>query len=226
MNKIFILLFLGLMISFVSAVPPQTALPEDGFDIRTGIADTLKMNQGYDFHIHVFNSSNGYPITQDINCTLHLYNSSGHHLFEGDDLNPSHSFDYGWYVDKYNFTEVGYIEYIAQCSTTVQAGYNAGGFVAGSILITTTGKGSGNTLPLFLFLGGFLIFAVALYSRNEFFGYFSGLIFVMAGVYMMIYGLGSQWDIYTQTLSFISLGLGLILMMVSAYETIWGGREE
>jgi len=221
-NKIFLLFLLGVFLfPLVSAVPPfQTGASTTGFEIRTGIADTMKLNQNYDFHVHVFNISNGVPIRTGTTCYLHIYNSTGHHSFEGYDSVASHDFDYGFFVDSGNFTEVGYHPYIVQCNST-----NQGGWVAGRFLITTTGNQSGNTLPLFLLLGAFIILAVALSTKNEFFGYFSGLVFAMAGVYMMIYGLGEQWNIYTQTISYISLGLGLILIIVSAYETIWGGEE-
>ena len=43
---------------------------------------------------------------------------------------------------------------------------------------------------------------------------------------MMIYGLGETWDMYTRTLSFISLGFGFILIIVSAYELIDSGGED
>jgi len=92
--------------------------------------------------------------------------------------------------------------------------------------VTTTGRDGGNALPLFMWLGGFAVLALGLWQKNEYFGFFSAAIFIVAGIYMMIYGLGDVWDTYTRALSFVSLGLGLILGFLSTIEMFYHPLSE
>jgi hypothetical protein len=88
---------------------------------------------------------------------------------------------------------------------------------------------------LFLALGGFIIFIIAVLTRNLYIGFISGAVFIVLGIYLMIFGLGSISDFYTQTLSYVSLGFGLLIFLSAAYEAItdtgihlWkkGGEDE
>jgi hypothetical protein len=98
--------------------------------------------------------------------------------------------------------------------------------------VTTTGQKDFNTLPLFLLLGGFIIFGFASYLKNEYIGLLSGFLFIVAGVYMMIYGLGIFLDMYTRAIAFITLGIGLMVCFIAMVEMfytdlgIMGGRDE
>lgn len=86
--------------------------------------------------------------------------------------------------------------------------------------ITTTGNDSNNVILLFLALGGFIIFMIAILTRNLYIGFISGTFFIVLGVYFMIFGLGDTADFYTQTLSYFALGFGLLIMLSAAYEAI------
>jgi hypothetical protein len=79
--------------------------------------------------------------------------------------------------------------------------------------VTTTGNSNNNTIPLFLALGGFIIFIIAVLTRNLYIGFISGAVFIVLGIYLMIFGLGSISDFYTQTLSYVSLGFGLLIFL-------------
>lgn len=98
--------------------------------------------------------------------------------------------------------------------------------------VTTTGKDNWNTLPLFLLLGGFIIFGFASYLKNEYIGLLSGMLLIVAGIYMMIYGLGLFQDMYTRAISFITLGIGLMISFIAVVEMfytdlgIMGGKED
>lgn len=75
---------------------------------------------------------------------------------------------------------------------------------------------------LFLILGIFLV-GLGIYQGNAIFGFLGALLFIMNGVYVMIYGLNNVQDLYTRSLAGVSLGLGLIFMFVAAYEWLsWG----
>ncbi len=135
MRNLLVLFTMLLFASLVSAAPPQASQPEFGYDIRSGVADSLKQGEDFDFHAHVFNSSNGVPITSDTSCYLHIYTLDGHHQYEGMDEVASHDFDYGWDVAGANLTNLGHHEYIVQCNNSV-----AGGFYSGGFIITESGR--------------------------------------------------------------------------------------
>ena len=101
--------------------------------------------------------------------------------------------------------------------------------------VTTTGNDNNNTIPLFLALGGFIIFIIAILTRNLYIGFISGTVFIVLGIYLMIFGLGTMADFYTQALSYFAIGFGLLIMLSAAYEaiadtgaTLWkkGGKDD
>lgn len=85
---------------------------------------------------------------------------------------------------------------------------------------TTTGNNNNNTVPLFLGLGGFILLIFAFVLRNNYLGFMSGVLFIILGIYTIIYGLGFVSDLYTQAISYVSIGLGLFIFLASAYAAI------
>lgn len=83
--------------------------------------------------------------------------------------------------------------------------------------VTTTGGNS--SMPLFLIIIGLaLIFMVIfLITKEHIFGVISGMIFMVTGVFVMIYGIGSLADDYTRAISIVCIGLGLLFTIASAY---------
>lgn len=86
--------------------------------------------------------------------------------------------------------------------------------------ITTTGTNKGDNLPLFLSIGAVILLIIAIYTKNLYFSFISGVIFLISGIYMMIYGLESIADFYTRAFAYIEIGLGIIFTLASAYELI------
>ena len=71
MRKLLLFLIFGIILtSVITAAPPQASSSNSDFDIRTGVADTFIAGENFDFHVHVFNSSTGEPVTNDICCYL------------------------------------------------------------------------------------------------------------------------------------------------------------
>jgi len=97
-----------------------------------------------------------------------------------------------------------------------------------TITVTTTGKDNWNTVPIYFWIAGLVILGIGLYQRNELFGFLSACLFIVAGIYIMIYGFGIFNDMYTRTLSYVSLGFGLIIAFASVIEMFHGdeGGEE
>ena len=161
MRKLLSFMILSLfLLTLVNAAPPQASQAEYGLDIRTGVADNLKLNTAYDFHVHVFNASDGNFITTDTTCYLHIYKIDGHHQYEGVDSVASHNFDYGFDVNGANFSEVGEYEYIIQCNNS-----NSGGFVSNKFHVNETGNPNpAGNLMIFLMILGLIVFFSLLYA--------------------------------------------------------------
>ena len=86
--------------------------------------------------------------------------------------------------------------------------------------VTTTGNNINNTIPLFLALGGFIILVIAFAFKNNYLGFMAGVLFIMLGLYTTIYGLGAISDFYTQSIGYVTLGMGLFIFLASAYSAI------
>jgi len=86
--------------------------------------------------------------------------------------------------------------------------------------INPTGDDRGNTLILILFISSFLLLIFAFFTENHIFAFFSGILFLISGVYSMIYGIADLSDLYTRSISMVILGFGLILIVSSGYELI------
>jgi len=155
-----LLVFSLILLPLVYAAPPQASAAEYGFDVRSGVSNNIPLNQDYDFHVHIFNSSNGVPIIENAGCYFHLYNVNGKHIYEGYDGEVSHDFDFGFDVDKGNFSRIGEFEYIIQCNNT-----ESGGFISGNFHVTETGHPEkGGAVIVFLMILGLVAFFFLLWT--------------------------------------------------------------
>lgn len=92
--------------------------------------------------------------------------------------------------------------------------------------ITTIGNfdfqiDSGSAL-LFLIIMGVAIVTlmIGFFAGNWFFGFISGVMFLFAGIYIMIYGVLNLADLYTQSVAIVLIGIGIILTASAGYEII------
>ena len=115
------------------------------------------------------------------------------------------------------------------CNTTelgryIVNGYgNPGGNVetwAYDFNVTTTGNNNSFVIPLFLGLGAFILLIFAFALKNNYLGFMTGILFIILGIYTIIYGLGIMSDLYTTAIAYVSLGLGLFIFLASAYSAI------
>ena len=137
-NSAKFLILMLVMLSVVGAAAPITSVSTapSGLEIRTAFPEVLMKDRAYDFHVHVFNTSDGAYMIEDTSCYIHLYNSTGHHIYEGVDSVASHDFDYAWDINGGNFTTAGILQYIIQCNDTI----GQGGFLSSSLIVTPSGK--------------------------------------------------------------------------------------
>jgi len=96
--------------------------------------------------------------------------------------------------------------------------------------ITPTGKIQTSIFnnPILIVLGvigmGLLIFGVS--KGLSFIGFIGSVMFLLLGVYIMIYGFNNTTDLYTRGVSMVFIGIGLIFMFASAYDWAYGGDDE
>jgi len=114
-----IFLMMILMISTVSAVKPLTSVASDvGFSVEPTLKSAIRTGMDHEFEVHVFNISNGMPVTSGISCYMHLYQEDGNHIYEGVDHTVNHDFDYAFDLDGGNFTERGEYQAKFQCNSS------------------------------------------------------------------------------------------------------------
>lgn len=179
----------------VSSAPPVTIVPQftEGLSIEFPAMIYHKQNGFYEFHFHIFNISNGRPMTSGVTCYIHFYNESGNHMYKGYDDNISNGFDYSFALDGKNFTKTGFYYYITQCNTSSLGGYlnhafevNPNGLEPSEQIITVF------FIALFLLLMGLLVLLFIVGLGHSFnldydvidLGWNWGLYFVMFGAFM------------------------------------------
>ena len=200
-----------LFISLVSAIPPQKSIAVDGLDIRTGIPEYVRLGTTQDFHIHVFNSSNGVPIVTGTTCYLHIYNSTGNHIYDGMDSVVSHTFDYGFTVTPTNLTNLERYQYITQCNNT----FGAGGYFSGTFTVIPESQSLGIGFYILVILLAYAIAFIGFFGKNEIITILGGMFMMLLGLWLVMNGITDYRTSLTNTVSIITLALGAIF-------AIWG----
>ena len=216
---LFSFFFLVSAVSAVPAVNPQTIVT--GYDIKIPQDNILEAGQDYDFEFHVANISDGVPITTNLNCSFHLYNHSGKHIFEGFQATATHDFDYGFHIDGENFTYPGVYYYNIQCWSPAdqKVGAILGGHDASIIYVTTTGFMDLQWFYLLILAisGGIIVLGFSLKDPTlVIFGSF-GLYFI--ALYILFNGIVGVKDLVT------TWAIGLIILGVAFYISIKAALE-
>lgn len=88
--------------------------------------------------------------------------------------------------------------------------------------ITSDGQalGKGTTTFLIFLALAIVLLIIAFIFHNYIFSFFSGLTFLVTGVYSMIYTFTTVLQEYTRMISFIILGIGAIITIVSSIDLI------
>ena len=192
------------LVHSVSAVPSSATT--EGWIIRSAIPDIFMKqdNVSYDFHVHVFDATTGNPIVEACNCSLHIYDLDGTHLFEGYDGVASHDWDYSWDVGEGNFSVGEEYPYIIQCNGTY-ATDDEGGFVSSSFIVTRSGQEviKGNALAFFILLTFVILVGTMIITMK----YFKR-------------GVNMEMDLSDLVMSYISFFVFLLFYYFSFY--YWG----
>lgn len=136
MNKIFILLFL-MIVMFAGVIAPPPTFTSFSADktilIETAQGTYIRNGQNYTFHIHPLNSSNGKSLTNDTTwCIIHVYNAStsGKHIVKANmSFDISNLLDFEYYVIGNNFSMDGEYTVVYYCEVYPEFEANRGGAV-------------------------------------------------------------------------------------------------
>lgn len=82
--------------------------------------------------------------------------------------------------------------------------------------------------PILLILGllGLVLCIVGATKGIPWFGFIGSIMFLLVGIYTMIYGFDNVTNFYTQGAALVFIGMGIIFMMLSAYEWISDSDDE
>ncbi len=161
-------LFLILIPLVNSQQPIQTQInvnTEIGLDIVFPKINPLKLNEDFNFNIQVYNRSNSIELNNiTTNCSFHLINSSGHHIFISDPLPYNNDHDH-WEVNvkSGNFSQSGRMSYLVDC---VHSSLSSG-FASSDFEVTITGDAletSNSIVYLILSINALFLFLLCLFG--------------------------------------------------------------
>lgn len=221
LNLFFIFFLLLSFTSLISAVPPQTSVASDtGINIEHPIQEVRTINTDFTFHFHNFNVTDGKPFpggSSGIQCIFHLYNQTGSHIYIDENVTYDDIYDYEIKVKGKNFSTTGQYSYVFQCNNS-----DVGGYFANSFEVTPTGDIEKSILdnPLLIFLAilGLGLAVLGINMKLPWIGFIGSIIFILLGIYIMIYGFGDSQSLYTKASGLVIIGMGFIFMFTAAYE--------
>jgi len=165
-KRIVILLFALMLISLVSAEPPQTFVNTNvGFSIEHPISNPIGANESHEFHFHVYNRSTGLPLVDPTTtCYFHLYLQNGSDIYTNDSVKNESLLDWKVYVAGSNFSKVGQYAFLFQCNNSILGGFYAHNFevVTSTYALDNYSLSTGKAIMYSSFLFLFLIMMIAL----------------------------------------------------------------
>ena len=83
---------------------------------------------------------------------------------------------------------------------------------------------TGGNLGLFLILAiaSFVLLIFAIWMQNEYMGFISGALFILTGLFSIIYGIGDLSNMYTNGIGWVMLGLGIMFLGAAGYSAAEG----
>ncbi len=118
----------------------------------------------------------------------------------------------------YNYTFsstdlLGAYEYNVYCSNLTLSGNQEE-----VLKVTTTGREPNMMITILLLLCSLGLFVLALYMKNHAMGFISGILFLISGTYLMIYGFGDLADMYTRAIAYVIIAFGSFIVLISSIE--------
>jgi len=117
-------------------------------------------------------------------------------------------------IGDYNYKVCGDKDGIFQCESI-------------SFIITPTGDNRGFGIFLVLVFASMILFTAAYLLDFEWGIFLSGILFILSGIYSMIYGIADLADLYTRGIAVILIGIGFVFIVASLFNISKGeGVEE
>jgi len=152
-------------------------------------------------------------------CNMTLRYPNGTYLVDFQPMTVRANGDVNYTINSNNLVEVGK-EYPGKINC-IQSGENK----TATFVMMITPTGDNQSVPtLFLILGiaSIITLVFGMWLQNEYIGFISGALFIITGIYSMIYGIGNLADLYTRTISFSCMGLGFIFEIAAGYKVVEG----
>jgi len=86
--------------------------------------------------------------------------------------------------------------------------------------ITTTGIDGNNKIPMYLLIFSVILLILGFWFESPPMGFFSGVLFMVSGVYLMIYGFGNINDLYTRAFAYVVIVLGMMVSLLAGFSMI------
>jgi hypothetical protein len=131
------------------------------------------------------------------------------------------------YVDA-NMTSVGSGQYCYNYTGNISGRYDFRGISDGCDKTYATyvdmspviGSENNTTFFLVLAISSVVLLLLGFILNNYIFAFFSGILFLITGVYGMIYGLSDVTNLYTRMISLVVIGIGAIITILSSLELL------
>ena len=97
--------------------------------------------------------------------------------------------------------------------------------------VTTTGQKQTSILenPMIIILSivGILLIIFGISLGFSWMGFIGSIMFILAGIYTMIYGFNNTTNFYTQGIALVIIGIGAVFLIISSYDWIYssGGND-
>ena len=158
----------------------------------------------------------GTPCNNVATCKLTIQHPNFTYLVDNKDMSYH---DGGFFNYTVTFDTLG--DYPAEV-TCSQNGLNS--TQTYELLVTSTGSPPKNNLSLFIILAiaSVLIVVLALVMQNEYIGFIGGGLLIMTGLFAIIYGIDNLANIYTDSIGWVTLGLGIMFMTSAGYSAAAG----
>jgi hypothetical protein len=223
-KNLFLFFLILVFIPFIysqGASDKSTAI--QGCEIEAPIVDTLVVNSDYDFNIHVFNTSNGVPLSntsQALFCVIHLYNSSGDHTLDmiaTNDPVQDHRVknEFVARIKGGNFSLIEEYRIVAQCNATTYGCYFQETI---QVVPSTLTDSLGFFIMLSIIIIGFLLFSITI--KNIPATMIAGLINIAWGLFIILNGFYIYRNGATQLLSILIIANGIFWSIKAGLESI------
>lgn len=217
-----IILLFFLFLTSIASSDKITNVGDNGLQIFAPHYETIKQNYVFELNFHVSNISNGVQfLNTEVDCYLHLYNTTGHHTFESRVLDKdSNGYDHKIYINNggTNFSDLGEHSYYIWCNRTVS---NLGGESAGTFEVIPSGYNISVGLYLILLIVSLGVVILGFYAQDNWVIILGGFSTIMLGLFTLLYGIAEFRDItYTWAISIITIFLGLYFSIRGSIEAL------